>query len=614
MVTGVTAILTPALTALFVVALDQGIRGWFLASLITGIATFGVTMRVVPWHFGGGFRWPVIRTALLFSFPLVPHFLSHWALQLADRLVIAGMVSGADLGRYTLASILAGSVMMLMIALNQGFAPSYARAGATGGHAEALQRVVVVQITAVVAIALAGALIGPVLVEGLTPADYHGASDLVPWLMLGYGFLGLYFIPMNGATLAVGRTSYAWVATAVSAALNIGLLYLLVPDHGVQAAAVASAAGYLALLVLIAAWAHAGPNPVRYDWRRIVPAIAAAGLAYAGAQITAPDSLSGEVAVDLAWLLAFAGAVVALVFRAEAGQLAQPFSGWRLEPDVAAVREYVLLPNEGQGYRTVAGEDDADPAARDLGGGYRAEGRQIASDPVILNLGCGTRTSPEMVNIDWSITARIHQSRVGRLAAPVIFQGPRRERYDALSGHVVAHDLRKGIPFEADTADAVYHSHVLEHIDRDDVPGFMAEVWRVLKSGGIHRIVVPNLERMVARYLETLNTSSPDHDSSVEILYEQSVRKQATGTSHQPRWRRWSENLLLGDARRRGETHQWQYDHLNLATLLEEHGFTDIRRVDAHTSAIPGWAKLGLDTNPDGTEYKPSSLFMEARK
>ena len=82
--------LTPTLTVLFVVALDQGIRGWFIAGLIANAATLATAMRVVPWTWGGRIHWPLVWGALLFSLPLVPHFLSHWALQLADRSVIAG--------------------------------------------------------------------------------------------------------------------------------------------------------------------------------------------------------------------------------------------------------------------------------------------------------------------------------------------------------------------------------------------------------------------------------------------------------------------------------------------------------------------------------------------
>ncbi len=313
----VAAIATPALTVGFVVLLDQGIRGWFIASLIANVATFATATIAVPWRPRSPFRWPMVRATLMFSLPLIPHSLSHWALQLADRGVIAGMVSGEDLGAYTLAGTLASTVLLLVIALNQGFVPNYANAGTDPGQEERLSRVVVVQITAVVTLTLVGAMLGPRAVEILTPVSYHGAVPLVPWLVLGYGFLGLYFIPMNGATLAAGRTAYAWVATAVSAAANIGLLFLLVPEYGVYAAAVASAVAYFTLLALNAIWAHARPNPVRYDWAPIAQVITAGGLAYLGASLTASGPSVVESTIQIGWLLAFTVAVALLVFRSQ---------------------------------------------------------------------------------------------------------------------------------------------------------------------------------------------------------------------------------------------------------------------------------------------------------
>src|SRR5258706_6399113 len=35
-----------------------------------------------------------------------------------------------------------------------------------------------------------------------------------------------------------------------------------------------------------------------------------------------------------------------------------------------------------------------------------------------------------------------------------------------------------------------------------------------------------------------------------------------------------------GDARKRGETHQWQYDRYTLSGLLQAAGFTDVRCLD----------------------------------
>jgi O-antigen/teichoic acid export membrane protein len=104
--------------------------------------------------------------------------------------------------------------------------------------------------------------------------------SLVPWLMLGYGFYGLYCIPMNGATLGAGRSRFAWLATATSAATNIILLYIFVPRYGIRAAAIASAVGYLVLLITIAIYAAGRGNPVRYSWSRIVPIVTSAGLLY----------------------------------------------------------------------------------------------------------------------------------------------------------------------------------------------------------------------------------------------------------------------------------------------------------------------------------------------
>jgi SAM-dependent methyltransferase len=225
---------------------------------------------------------------------------------------------------------------------------------------------------------------------------------------------------------------------------------------------------------------------------------------------------------------------------------------------------------------------------------------------VILNLGCGAKTSTLCVNIDWSMLLRLKRWRVGWLGGPA-----RRRAIDALEGEIVVHDLRRGIPAADASVDAVYHSHLLEHIDRDAAPSFMAEIRRVLKPRGIQRIVVPDLELLARRYLEQFG--EPRHDDRVAEMIEQIARREAYGTSIQPPLRRRIENVVLGDARRRGETHQWMYDRVSLARLLEDSGFVDINVVSYDRSGIPDWQLTQLDTLPNGSPYKPGSLYMEAR-
>ena len=116
------------------------------------------------------------------------------------------------------------------------------------------------------------------------------------------------------------------------------------------------------------------------------------------------------------------------------------------------------------------------------------------------------------------------------------------------------------------------------------------------------------------RYLESLEAESVDHDESLVPLLAQSVQREAYGTSLQRPLRRKVENLLLGDARKRGQTHQWMYDRLNLQQALEAAGFERVVRHRFDTSAIPGWNEIGLDALPDGSAYKPGSLYVEAQK
>lgn len=238
--------------------------------------------------------------------------------------------------------------------------------------------------------------------------------------------------------------------------------------------------------------------------------------------------------------------------------------------------------------------------------------------PLIANLGCGTKTHPSCLNIDWSVYARIKRNPFGRRLAHIAFNGVRLEQFQSLDQGVVVHDLRKGIPLEDQTADVVYHSHVLEHIDRAVVPAFFAEVLRVLKPGGIHRVVVPDLERYAEEYLASLHAGLADvgaaarHDASVSQMLLQIVRREAYGTSMQPRMRRMVENLVLGDARKRGETHMWMWDRVNLPQALADAHFRECRVVDWRTSRFPGWNDMGLDCQASGAEYKPESLYVEA--
>jgi O-antigen/teichoic acid export membrane protein len=289
------ALTSAGAAAIFVLVLKTGVLGALSAGIVANAVVLAVALRVVPWRRSVKTDKTLIRRSLRMGIPLVPHFASMQALVLADRLLLVGLVSASALGLYGLASNIALPAMIACQAITTATMPTYARVGTSQGEAgrRALRQMVTMQVAAITLVTTATALLGPPLIGILASKEFANAAPLVAWVALGFGFLGLYGIPMNGATIGAGRTNRAWIATMTGAASNIVLILVLTPRIGIEGAAIASAGGYFVLLLGIGFWAHAGPNPVSYDLPRVVGIIALAIAAYAGAVFV---NLGGDVA------------------------------------------------------------------------------------------------------------------------------------------------------------------------------------------------------------------------------------------------------------------------------------------------------------------------------
>src|SRR5207302_349822 len=84
--------------------------------------------------------------------------------------------------------------------------------------------------------------------------------------------------------------------------------------------------------------------------------------------------------------------------------------------------------------------------------------------------------------------------------------------------------------------DAVYGSHVLEHLEPEAAMRLLRECFRILKPGGIVRIVVPDLGVIVRLYLQSLEGALKADAESVSRydwimleLYDQAVRTRTGG-------------------------------------------------------------------------------------
>jgi len=127
-------------------------------------------------------------------------------------------------------------------------------------------------------------------------------------------------------------------------------------------------------------------------------------------------------------------------------------------------------------------------------------------------------------------------------------------------------DIVRGLPVADGTAGGVYCSHVLEHLPRDDVPRALCNTLRMLRIGGLFRLVLPDLQWRAAHYLSSAERGEP---AAADALLEACL----LGTRQAPR------GLVSRIRSQFGKNaHLWMYDFAAVKMLLERAGFAAIRR------------------------------------
>lgn len=125
-------------------------------------------------------------------------------------------------------------------------------------------------------------------------------------------------------------------------------------------------------------------------------------------------------------------------------------------------------------------------------------------------------------------------------------------------------DLRRPLPFSDATVSYCYSEHVLEHLRPEEGLRHLRDVLRVLRPGGVYRIVVPDAVRFFERYLAGdeafFRLAFPWADRPMQAIW------------HIVNW---------------GGDHRNVLDFAELDYMGKQAGFIEVRRSEANRSAIP---------------------------
>jgi SAM-dependent methyltransferase len=207
---------------------------------------------------------------------------------------------------------------------------------------------------------------------------------------------------------------------------------------------------------------------------------------------------------------------------------------------------------------------------------------------VRVNVGCGATPTPGWLNFDNSLAVRAANW-------PLAMQVLRRARI--LNGHsweFVRVARRENIRFANATiripcpdnsAEVVYSSHMIEHLDRAEAQAFLLEVRRILRPAGIVRIAAPDL----ARFIEDYSTTG-DADEFIASTHMGLARP--TGALARAKW------ALIGPRH-----HLWMYDGPSLSKLISDAGFVDAMIMPAGKTSITDPGSLDLEERADESVY-----------
>lgn len=197
---------------------------------------------------------------------------------------------------------------------------------------------------------------------------------------------------------------------------------------------------------------------------------------------------------------------------------------------------------------------------------------------VRVNVGCGMSPTPGWINLDNSPSVRL--AKYPRLTKALdgfrVLPARSKQYIDWCKEHDVAFGTALDLPFEANSVDAVYSSHMLEHLDQATGHRFLQEAKRVLKPGGVLRIAVPDLARYVTIYQE---------DGDADAFIGSLLMSQPLPSGWQDRVR------LVGLGFR---DHRWMYDKDSLVAAFKAAGFEDAQILPPGKSLMTDPGELDL--------------------
>lgn len=226
----------------FILGLEMGPEGRvyssFITSILIAILSFGLLMRDRTLHFK--YDSNDVSYALNYGVPLIPHVIGGFLLLSIDRLVINKELGLEVTGIYMVAVNLGAVLNVVFNSINKAYTPWLFNQLKESNEYKKTRIVkgTYLYFLFLILLAILCFFVAPPLLKAVVGERFYQAANVLPIILLGQVFLGMYFMVTN-YIFYIKKTKYLSYVTISSGILNVVLLLLLLPTEGIYGAAIA---------------------------------------------------------------------------------------------------------------------------------------------------------------------------------------------------------------------------------------------------------------------------------------------------------------------------------------------------------------------------------------
>ena len=247
--------ITVALNIYFVVVRKMGATGTLLSGLIGYIIYtiyFVIEMTVKKTiHFC--LDWTLLKDALKYSIPIMPHNLSTQIAMLVSKVLIGGSASLASLGVYSAATQFGNIADTIQCYVDAAYGPwLYERLKAKDTvYKQAIRRTVNLLIAVIGLFFIGIALFAQDYILLFVDKNYAGAWKYVPLIVMVFAIKTIYYFYVEVLFFYKKASRKLFIATLTSSLINVCFSALFIPLYGVYGSIAADAVSMFVRVLII---------------------------------------------------------------------------------------------------------------------------------------------------------------------------------------------------------------------------------------------------------------------------------------------------------------------------------------------------------------------------